>query len=83
MAQRNSRRRPIRSEPHGRLNMCSQRRADLDALVHQLRAEGLTFQAIAEQLGVTQAMARRRVLRHERTLREQAKPSGNPRRSRQ
>jgi len=47
----------------------SQHRADLDALAHQLRAEGLTFQTIAERLRVTPAMARRRVIRHERTPR--------------
>ena len=37
--------------------MPSLRRADLDALAYRLRAEGLTYQAIAERLGVTQAMA--------------------------
>jgi len=63
--------------------MSSQRRADLDALAHRLRTEGLTYQAIAERLGVTVAMARRRVLRHERTLREQAKPAPRPRSRRQ
>ena len=32
--------------------------------------QGLTYRAIAKWLGVTLAMARRRVLRHERALRE-------------
>ena len=48
--------------------MPSLRRADLDALAYRLRAEGLTYQAIAERLGVNVSMARRRVLRHERRL---------------
>jgi len=38
-----------------------QRRADLDALAHRLRAEGLAYQAIAERLRVDVSMARRRV----------------------
>ena len=63
--------------------MPSLRRADLDALAYRLRAEGLTYQAIAERLGVNVSMARRRVVRHARTLREQAKPSRKPLRSRQ
>jgi hypothetical protein len=43
-------------------------------LVRQLlRAKGPTYQAIAKWLGVTVAMARRRVLRHEWMLREAAK----------
>jgi len=49
-----------------------QRRADLDALAHRLRAEGLTYQAIADRLRMDVSMARRRVIRYERTLREQA-----------
>src|SRR5215207_11063019 len=43
---------------------------DLDARAYELRQQGLTYRAIAKWLGVTLAMARRRVLRHERTLRE-------------
>ena len=50
-------------------------RADLDQRAYELRAQGLTYRAIAKWLGVTFAMARRRVLRHERTLREAAKPT--------
>jgi DNA-directed RNA polymerase specialized sigma24 family protein len=50
-------------------------RADLDQLAYELRAQGLTYKAIADRLGVTLAMARRRVLRHERILREAAKPT--------
>jgi transposase len=52
-----------------------QRRTDLDKLAYELRAQGLTYRAIAKRLGVTLAMARRRVLRHEQTLREAAKPT--------
>jgi predicted transcriptional regulator len=57
-------------------------RADLDELAHELRAQGLTYRAIAKWLGVTLAMARRRVLRHERTLREAGQSSDRPQRSR-
>lgn len=40
-------------------------RADLDALAHELRAEGLTWEAIAERLGYANgAIARRAALRH-------------------
>ena len=53
--------------------MTSRRRADLDELAYELRRQGLTYRAIAERLGVTESMALRRVVRHERTLREQAK----------
>ena len=69
--------------PGLRQAVTGQRRADLDALAHRLRAEGLTFQAIAEQLGVDVSMARRRVIRYERTLREQAKPAPRARSRRQ
>jgi hypothetical protein len=44
--------------------MPSLRRADLDALAYRLRAEGLTYQAIAERLGVKVSIARRRVVRY-------------------
>ena len=44
--------------------------ADLDARAYALRQQGLTYRAIAKWLGVTLAMARRRVLRHERMMRE-------------
>ena len=43
-------------------------RADLDQRAYELRQQGLTYRAIAKWLGVTLAMARRRVLRHERAL---------------
>jgi hypothetical protein len=46
------------------------KRIDLDQRAHELRQQGLTYRAIAKWLGVTVAMAWRRVLRHERTLRE-------------
>lgn len=40
-------------------------RADLDALAHELRADGLTWEAIAERLGYANgAIARRAALRH-------------------
>jgi transposase len=48
-------------------------RADLDQRAYELRQQGLTYRAIAKWLGVTLAMARRRVLRHERTLRADEK----------
>jgi hypothetical protein len=48
----------------------TRKRTDLDKRAYELRAQGLTYRAIAKWLGVTLAMARRRVLRHERTLRE-------------
>ena len=53
--------------------MPSLRRADLDQLAHELRRQGLTYTAIAERLGTSPDMAMRRVIRHEWTLREQAK----------
>jgi predicted transcriptional regulator len=56
-----------------RAAVSSQRRADLDELAYRLRAEGMTLQAIADRLGVTLAMARRRVIRHERLMRERQK----------
>jgi hypothetical protein len=49
------------------------RRTDPDERAYELRSQGLTYRAIAKWLGVTVAMARRRVLRHERMLREVAK----------
>ena len=48
-------------------------RADLDELAYELRRQGLSFRAIAVQLGVTERMARRRVVRQER--REQGLPA--------
>jgi hypothetical protein len=53
----------------------SRRRIDLDQRAYELRQQGLTYRAIAKWLGVTLAMARRRVLRHERMLREEATQS--------
>ena len=50
--------------------MTSKRRIDLDQRAYELRQQGLTYRAIAKWLGVTLAMARRRVLRQERMLRE-------------
>ena len=48
------------------------------------QAKVLTYQAIADRLGVTLAMARRRALQHERMLREAAaKSADRPQRSRQ
>jgi hypothetical protein len=46
------------------------RRTNLDQRAYELRAQGLTYRAIAKWLGVTVAMARRRVLRHDRIMRE-------------
>jgi hypothetical protein len=37
----------------------TRQRADLDQLAHELRAQGLTYRAIAKWLGVTLAMTRR------------------------
>jgi len=45
-------------------------RMDLDALAYELHSQRLTNRAIAKWLGVTVAMAGRRVLRYERTVRE-------------
>jgi hypothetical protein len=53
------------------------KRRDLDALAYELRAKGPTDRAIAKRLGVTLAMARRRVLRHERTMHEEAAESAD------
>jgi hypothetical protein len=64
-------------------DMTSRRRADLDAMAYELRRQGLTFRAIAERLGVTDGMAWRRVVRHERLLREQAKAASRPQSSHQ
>jgi hypothetical protein len=50
--------------------MTSKRRIDRDQRAYELRQHGLTYRALAKWLGVTLAMARRRVLRHERMLRE-------------
>jgi transposase len=61
----------------------SQRRTDLDERAYELRAQGLTYRAIAKWLGVTLAMARRRVLRHERSLRETGQSTDRPQRSRE
>ena len=58
--------------------MTSKRRIDLDQRAYELRQQGLTYRAIAKWLGVDVSMARRRVLRYERTLREQAKPPSRP-----
>jgi orotate phosphoribosyltransferase-like protein len=55
----------------------SNRRIDLDQRAYELRQQGLTYRAIAKWLGVTVAMARRRVLRHERMLREEAAQSAD------
>lgn len=43
----------------------AQTTAELDALAHELRAEGLTWEAIAERIGYANgAIARRAALRH-------------------
>jgi hypothetical protein len=60
-----------------------QRRTDLDHRAYELRQQGLTYRAIAKWLGVTLAMARRRVLRHERALREAGKSTDRSQRSRE
>ena len=46
----------------------TRKRTDLDQRAYELRQQELTYRAIAKWLGVTLAMARRRVLRHERML---------------
>jgi hypothetical protein len=56
---------------------------DLDARASDLRQQGLTYQAIAKWLGVTVTMARRRVLRHERIMREAGMSADRPHRSRE
>ena len=43
-----------------------------------MRGEGLTFQAMGDRLGVSADMARRRVLRYERTLREARQRKSRP-----
>jgi DNA-binding Lrp family transcriptional regulator len=63
--------------------LTSRRRADLDELAYELRRQGLSFRAIAARLGVTERMARRRVVRHERVLREQVKAASRPQSNRQ
>jgi orotate phosphoribosyltransferase-like protein len=55
------------------------RRIDLDRRAYELRQQGLTFEAIAERLGMSTSGAWRRVMRHERTLRKQAKAESEPR----
>jgi orotate phosphoribosyltransferase-like protein len=61
----------------------TRKRTDLDERAYELRQQGLTYRAIAKWLGVTLAMARRRVLRHERTLREAGESADRLQRSRQ
>jgi hypothetical protein len=61
----------------------TRKRTDLDQRAYELRQQGLTYRAIAKWLGVTVAMARRRVLRHERTLREAGESADRPPRSRE
>ena len=61
--------------------MSGQRRTDLDARAYELRQ--LAYRAIAKWLRVTFAMARRRALRHERTLRESGESGDRSQRSRQ
>jgi orotate phosphoribosyltransferase-like protein len=61
----------------------TRKRTDLDQRAYELRQQGLTYRAIAKWLGVTLAMARRRVLRHERMLREPANPGDRSQRYRQ
>ena len=63
--------------------MTSRRRTDLDALAYELRRQGLTYRAIGDRLGTSPDMARRRIVRHERTLREQAKAALRPQSKRQ
>ena len=58
-------------------------RTDLDTLAYELRKQGFTFRAIAERLGTSNDMAQRRVIRHERMLREQAKAASRPQSKRQ
>jgi hypothetical protein len=57
----------------------TRKRTDLDQRAYELRQQGLTYRAIAKWLGVTLAMARRRVLRHERMLREAGKSADGSR----
>jgi DNA-directed RNA polymerase specialized sigma24 family protein len=58
--------------PGLRPTVTNRRRADLDALAYELRRQGLTYREIGERLGVTDDMARRRVIRYQRTMREEA-----------
>ena len=58
-------------------------RIDLDARAYDLRQQGLTYRAIAKRLGVNVTMARRRVLRHERIMREAGESADRSQRSRQ
>jgi hypothetical protein len=53
----------------------TRKRTDLDQRAYELRQQGPTYRAIAKWLGWTLGVARRRVLRHERMLREAAQPS--------
>jgi hypothetical protein len=69
--------------PRTRPVMTGQRRTDVDQRAYELRTQGLTYRAIAKWLGVTLAMARRRVLRHERTLRETGQSRDRSQRSRE
>jgi hypothetical protein len=64
---------PRRSAFWSNAGTVTRKRTDLDQRAYELRQQGLTYRAIAKWLGVTLAMARRRVLRHERTLREARK----------
>ena len=50
--------------------LVTHKRTDLDQRAYELRQQGLTYRAIAKWLGVTLAITWRRVLRHERMLRE-------------
>jgi hypothetical protein len=54
--------------PPGSSEAVSRRRFDLEQRAYELRQQGLTYRAIATWLGVTLAMAPRRVLRYERTM---------------
>jgi hypothetical protein len=77
-APRRAGRGPRRSAFWSNAGTVTRKRTDLDQRAYELRQQGLTYRAIAKWLGVTLAMARRRVLRHERTLREAAKPTDRP-----
>jgi predicted ArsR family transcriptional regulator len=46
------------------------RRSDLDLLAYELQCEGKTLAQIADRLGVTPEMVRRRVNRHKRLPQE-------------
>jgi hypothetical protein len=56
----------------------TRKRIDLDQRAYELRQQGLTYRAIAKWLGVTLAMARRRVLRHERMMRQAGTATDSP-----